>query len=90
MRKTTMEKFVLALTSTALLITSAVASTRYSVSPKNQEYVDESYAPTHQYRGALPRINPDVMNGKHFNQECGRYMDDWEENRINEKNGSRC
>jgi hypothetical protein len=90
MRKTNMKKFVFALTAAALLITSAVASTRNSASPTNQEYVDESYAPTHQYRGALPRAYPDVMNGKHFNQECGRYMDDREENRINEKNGTRC
>jgi hypothetical protein len=38
-----------------------------------------------QDHGALPRTYPDVMNGKNFNQECGKYMDDREENCINEK-----
>jgi hypothetical protein len=85
-----MKKFVFALAATSLLITSAVASTRNSISPKNQEHIDESYTSIHQYRGALPRTYPDVMNGQHFNHECGRYMDDREERRVDEKNGSRC
>jgi hypothetical protein len=85
-----MKKFAFALVATALLITSAVANNRYSTSPKSQDYIDESYAPTRQYHAKLPRTYPDVMNGQHFNQECGRFMDDREQNRVDEKNGTRC
>jgi hypothetical protein len=85
-----MKKVAFTLAATALLITSAVASTLHSVPSTNQEYVDVAYSPTHQYRDTPPRTYPDVLDGKHFNPVCDMYMTDREQRRSDEKNGSRC
>jgi hypothetical protein len=85
-----MKKVAFALATTALLITSAVASTRHSIPLTNQEYVDVAHSSTHQYRDTLPRTYPDVLGGKHFNPVCEMYMTDREQRRSDEKNGSRC
>jgi hypothetical protein len=85
-----MKKVAFALAATALLITSAVASTRHSVPSTNLVYDAEAYSPTHQYRDTLPRIYPDVLGGTHFNPVCDMYMTDREQRRSDEKNGSRC
>jgi hypothetical protein len=85
-----MKNVAFALAATALLITSAVASTRHSGPSTNQVYDAEAYSPTHQNRDKLLRIYPDVLVGKHFNPVCDMYMTDREQRRSDEKNGSRC